>query len=228
MKIMRMLVVEDERDLNKILVKKLTLEGYLCDSCFDGEQALSYLESDAVYDAVLMDVMIPKLNGFEVLSMIRASHNLTPVLLLTARDSIHDRVSGLDLGADDYLVKPFAFDELMARLRMITRKASGIKTNVFECGDLSVDVLTKTVIRNQRKIALSAKEFAILEVLIRNKGIVLSRESIESRISNFDTDINSNVVDVYIRFLRKKIDDDHEIKLIHTVRGSGYVLRESS
>lgn len=223
---MRILVVEDERDLNKILVKKLTLEGYLCDSCFDGDQALAYLQSNAVYDAVLMDVMIPKLSGFEVLASIRSAQNMTPVLLLTARDSIQDRVSGLDLGADDYLIKPFAFDELMARLRMITRKTSGIKTNVFECGDLSVDVLTKTVLRNKRKISLSAKEFAILEVLIRNKGIVLSRESIESRITNFDSDLNSNVVDVYIRFLRKKIDDDYENKLIQTVRGSGYVLRE--
>jgi DNA-binding response OmpR family regulator len=223
---MRILVVEDERDLNKILVKKLTLEGYICDSCFDGDQALSYLQSDAVYDAVLMDVMIPGLSGLQVLSTIRSTQNLTPVLLLTARDSIQDRVNGLDLGADDYLIKPFAFDELMARLRMITRKASGLKTNVYECGDLSVDVLTKIVIRHQRKIALSAKEFAILEVLIRNKGIVLSRESIESRISNFDSDLNSNVVDVYIRFLRKKIDDDFENKLIHTVRGSGYVLRD--
>jgi DNA-binding response OmpR family regulator len=223
---MRILVVEDERDLNKILVKKLTLEGYLCDSCFDGEQALAYLQSSAVYDAVLMDVMIPRLSGFEVLASIRIAQNMTPVLLLTARDSIQDRVSGLDLGADDYLIKPFAFDELMARLRMITRKTSGIKTNVFECGDLSVDVLTKTVLRNKRKISLSAKEFAILEVLIRNKGIVLSRESIESRITNFDSDLNSNVVDVYIRFLRKKIDDDYEKKLIQTVRGSGYVLRE--
>ncbi|NTW96214.1 MAG: response regulator transcription factor [Erysipelotrichaceae bacterium] len=223
---MRILVVEDERDLNKILVKKLTLEGYICDSCFDGDQALTYLQSDAVYDAVLMDVMIPGLSGLQVLSTIRSTQNLTPVLLLTARDSIQDRVNGLDLGADDYLIKPFAFDELMARLRMITRKASGLKTNVYECGDLSVDVLTKIVIRHQRKIALSAKEFAILEVLIRNKGIVLSRESIESRISNFDSDLNSNVVDVYIRFLRKKIDDDFENKLIHTVRGSGYVLRD--
>lgn len=223
---MRILVVEDERDLNKILIKKLTLEGYLCDSCFDGEQALAYLQSSAVYDAVLMDVMIPRLSGFEVLASIRIAQNMTPVLLLTARDSIQDRVSGLDLGADDYLIKPFAFDELMARLRMITRKTSGIKTNVFECGDLSVDVLTKIVLRNKRKISLSAKEFAILEVLIRNKGIVLSRESIESRITNFDSDLNSNVVDVYIRFLRKKIDDDYEKKLIQTVRGSGYVLRE--
>jgi len=223
---MRILVVEDERDLNKILVKKLTIEGYTCDSCFDGETALTYLESEAVYGAILMDVMIPKINGFDVLRSIRLKGILTPVLLLTARDSIRDRVNGLDLGADDYLVKPFSFDELMARLRMITRKVIGIKTNVFIIADLSVDVSTKTVIRNHQKISLSAKEFAILEVLIRNKGIVLSRESIESRISNYESDINSNVVDVYIRFLRKKIDDAFELKLIHTVRGSGYVLRE--
>lgn len=224
---MHILIVEDEKDLNKILVKKLTLEGYTCDSCFDGETALDYLANETMFDAVIMDIMIPKINGFEVLRRLRSTGSNTPVLLLTARDAVSDRVNGLDLGADDYLVKPFSFDELMARIRMITRKAVGSKTNIFSVSDLQVDVLTKTVTRANQTIALSAKEFMILEVLIRNKNIVLSRESIESKISLYDKEINSNVVDVYIRFLRKKIDDDHEVKLIQTVRGSGYVIRDS-
>lgn len=223
---MHILIVEDEKDLNRILVKKLSLEGYTCDSCFDGETALEYLENEVMFDAVIMDIMIPKMNGFEVLRRIRLNGSKTPVLLLTARDAISDRVNGLDLGADDYLVKPFSFDELMARIRMITRKAAGSKTNILSALDLQVDVLTKTVSRANKAIALSAKEFMILEVLLRNKNIVLSRESIEGKISLYDKEINSNVVDVYIRFLRKKIDDDHEIKLIQTVRGSGYVIRD--
>lgn len=225
---MRILIVEDEKDLNRIITKKLTLEGWICESCFDGEQALAYLESELVFDAVILDVMIPRINGFEVLRRLR-SHGLNvPVLLLTAKDAISDRVTGLDLGADDYLIKPFAFEELMARLRLITRKSSGVKTNIFTIADLSMDILTKEVSRNGQRINLSAKEFAVLEVMIRNKGIVLSREHIEDRITSIEKESNSNVIDVYIRYLRKKIDDDFEIKLIHTVRGSGYVLRDET
>ena len=225
---MRILIVEDEKDLNRIITKKLTLEGFVCESCFDGEQALAYLESEFGFDAVILDVMIPKINGFDVLRRLRASGKMIPVLMLTAKDAISDRVTGLDLGADDYLIKPFAFDELMARIRLILRKSSGVKTNMLMIGDLSVDVLSKTVIRANRKIALSAKEFAVLEVLIRNKNIVMSREQIEDRITALDKESNSNVIDVYIRYLRKKIDEDHPVKLIHTVRGSGYVLKDES
>lgn len=223
---MHLLIVEDEKDLNRILVKRLSAEGYACESAVDGQSALELLSSEVVFDAVILDWMLPQLSGIEVLTRIRALGIMTPVLMLTAKDSIPDRVKGLDQGADDYLIKPFAFDELLARLRMITRKASGSKTNVLTVGDLSVDLLGKTVSREGTDIHLSAKEFMILEVLIRNKNIVLSRESIESRISLFDKEINSNVIDVYIRFLRKKIDDNHEVKLIQTVRGSGYVIRE--
>lgn len=225
---MRILIVEDEKDLNRIITKKLSLEGWICESCIDGEQALAFLEGDFVFDAVILDVMIPKINGFEVLRRLRSLGKTIPVLLLTAKDAIADRVTGLDLGADDYLIKPFAFEELMARLRLITRKSSGVKTNIFSISDLSVDVLTKVVTRAGEKVNLSAKEFAVLEVLIRNKGIVLSREHIEDRISALDKESNSNVIDVYIRYLRKKIDDDHAVKLIHTVRGSGYVLRDET
>ncbi|KAF0227192.1 MAG: two-component system OmpR family copper resistance phosphate regulon response regulator CusR [Erysipelotrichaceae bacterium] len=225
---MRILIVEDEKDLNRIITKKLTLEGWICESCFDGEQALAFLESELVFDAVILDVMIPRINGFEVLRRLRSRGINVPVLLLTAKDAISDRVTGLDLGADDYLIKPFAFEELMARLRLITRKSSGVKTNIFTIADLSMDILTKEVSRNGQRINLSAKEFAVLEVMIRNKGIVLSREHIEDRITSIEKESNSNVIDVYIRYLRKKIDDDFEIKLIHTVRGSGYVLRDET
>jgi len=223
---MRILIVEDEKDLNRIITQKLRLEGHVCEPCFDGEQALAFLLGETDFDAVILDVMIPNLNGFEVLKRLREKGNTVPVLMLTARDAIRDRVNGLDLGADDYLVKPFAFDELMARLRMITRKSAGSKTNVFSIADLSVDIQAKTVTRCNNRINLSTKEFAVLEVLIRNKGIVMSRESIEDRISATDSESNSNVIDVYIRYLRKKIDEDQPVKLIHTVRGSGYVLRE--
>lgn len=225
---MRILIVEDEKDLNRIITKKLTLEGWICESCFDGEQALAFFESELVFDAVILDVMIPRINGFEVLRRLRSCGLSVPVLLLTAKDAISDRVTGLDLGADDYLIKPFAFEELMARLRLITRKSSGVKTNIFTIADLSMDILTKEVSRNGQKINLSAKEFAVLEVMIRNKGIVLSREHIEDRITSIEKESNSNVIDVYIRYLRKKIDDDHAVKLIHTVRGSGYVLRDET
>ncbi len=223
---MRILVVEDEKDLNRIITQKIRLEGHVCEPCFDGETALAFLLGEEPFDAVILDVMIPKLNGFEVLKKVRAQGKMVPILMLTARDAIQDRVNGLDLGADDYLVKPFAFDELMARLRMITRKSSGSKTNILTLSDLSVDLLARAVTRAGQRINLSAKEFAVLEVLIRNKGIVMSRESIEDRITAFESESNSNVIDVYIRYLRKKIDEDHPVKLIHTVRGSGYVLRE--
>ncbi|AOY77731.1 response regulator transcription factor [Clostridium formicaceticum] len=222
---MRILVVEDERDLNNIIVKKLTAEGYGTDSCFDGEAALDYIEGTE-YDAIILDIMLPKMDGLEVVRHLRAQGNKAPVLFLTARDSISDRVIGLDSGADDYLVKPFSFDELMARVRVMMRKRTGSVSNVFTVGDLTVDCNTHIVKRKKSVITLSPKEFALLEYLIRNKGIVLSREKIENHIWNFDYEGTSNVVDVYIRYLRKKIDDECPNKLIHTIRGSGYVLRE--
>lgn len=221
---MRILVAEDERDLNRIIAQKLTAEGYGVDTCYDGQEALDYIDA-ADYDAVILDIMMPKANGLEVLLRMRAKDNRTPVLFLTARDAVFDRVLGLDSGANDYLVKPFAFDELMARLRVLTRESGGHTTNVFTAGDLSMDVTSHTVTRDGREIVLSAKEFAILEYLLRNKGAVLSREKIESHIWNFDYEGGSNVVDVYIRYLRKKIDDGFAPKLIHTIRGVGYTIK---
>lgn len=223
---MRVLVAEDERDLNAILVKKLVKEGYGVDTCYDGEEASDYLDS-AAYDAVVLDIMMPGLSGLEVLEALRARGDLTPVLFLTAKDAIEDRVRGLDAGANDYLVKPFSLDELTARIRAMARKADHNPTNVYTLGDLSVDCNARAVARGGTDIQLSSREFAVLEYLIRNRGIVLSREQIENHVWSFDYASGSNVVDVYIRNLRRKIDDGRETKLIHTMRGSGYVLRES-
>lgn len=224
---MRILVVEDERDLNNVIVKKLTLDGYGVDACFNGLDALDYIET-CEYDAVILDIMLPKLDGIGVLERLRAKNNMTPILLLTARDSIEDRVRGLDSGADDYLVKPFAFAELLARLRVLTRKKTGNATNVFSLADLTVNCGNHTVIRRGKSIPLTSKEFSILEYMIRNKGIVLQREQIERHIWNFDYEGGSNIVDVYIRYLRRKIDDGFENKLIHTIRGAGYILKEDT
>lgn len=224
---MRILVVEDEQDLNRILTKTLTAEGYSVDACFDGMEALDYLEG-AEYDAVVLDVMMPRMDGFSLLAQMRESGSETPVIFLTAKDSVPDRVHGLDAGADDYLVKPFSFDELLARIRVMTRKRSGSTTNVFTIADLTVNTAAHTVERGGKPITLSAKEFALLEYMIRNKEIVLSRESIENNLWNYDYSGGSNVVDVYMSYLRRKIDGGFDKKLIHTVWGVGWVLREEA
>ena len=221
----RILVVEDEKDFNRIITNTLKGEGYSVDSCHDGAEALDYIDS-AEYDAVVLDIMMPKMNGYDVVRAMRVKNDPTPVLFLTARDTVEDRVAGLDIGADDYLVKPFAFSELLARIRAITRKYSNNKTVAYAVGDLSVDTSKREVTRGGRVILLSSKEYAILEFMIKNKGIVLSRERIENNVWNYDYSGGSNVVDVYISYLRKKIDDGFDAKLIHTVWGSGWVLRE--
>ncbi|OUQ67020.1 DNA-binding response regulator [Eubacterium sp. An11] len=221
---MRLLVVEDEKDLNSIIVKNLEAEGYIVDSCYDGEDAVIYMTT-IDYDAVILDVMIPKMSGFEVLKKVREMKIETPVLFLTARDHVDDIVFGLNIGADDYMVKPFSFDELMARLRVIVRRKPEVRENIYTCGDLILNVNTRQVTRQGREISLSPKEYAILECLIRNKNIVLTRAQIESNIWDMDYSGESNVIDVYIRYLRKKIDDDFDEKLIQTVRGVGYMLK---
>lgn len=221
---MRILVVEDEPALNAVIVKKLKAEHYSVDNCFNGSEALDYIQC-AEYDAIILDIMMPKINGLEVIKTLRAQNNKTPVLILTARDSIKDRVAGLDMGADDYLVKPFAFDELLARIRVLMRRGSDHVSNCFTIADLTVDCDARTVFRGKVPISLSNKEFSILEYMIRNAGIVLTRDKIEQHIWNYDYEGASNVVDVYIRYLRKKIDENFNPKLIHTIRGTGYVLR---
>ena len=197
------------------------------DSGYDGEEAIDIL-SYTDYDAVILDIMMPKTDGFAVLRALRSKGKNTPVLFLTARDSVQDRVAGLDSGANDYLVKPFSVEELLARIRAMTRTAFGVSDSLLSVGDLTMDTAAKVVKRGGKEIPLSAKEYALLEYLMHNAGIVLSREKIENHIWNFDYEGGTNVVDVYIRYLRKKIDEGYDKKLIHTVRGRGYVLREEA
>ncbi len=224
---MRILVVEDEKKINDVIVKTLKKEKYGVDSCFDGEEALDYIFS-VEYDIILLDIMLPKKDGFEVLKSMRKKGIKTPVLFLTARDQIEDRVKGLDLGADDYLVKPFAFEELLARIRVVLRKNSGSvedSGNILKIANLTVDCNKHEVFRDDVSIKLSAKEFSILEYMIRNKGRVVSKEKIEEHVWDFDYEGGSNIVEVYIKFLRKKVDNDFSPKLIHTIRRVGYILK---
>lgn len=222
---MRILVAEDEKDLNRLIAKALEDAGYSVDRCYDGGEAMDYV-SCTEYDAAVLDVLMPVMSGYEVVKMMRDRGMTTPVLFLTALDSIEDRVKGLDTGADDYLVKPFAFPELLARVRAITRKYSGAKSTVLRVGDLTLDTAARTVERGGRGIDLSVKEFAILEYLMRNKGGVLSREKIENNVWDYGYEGGSNVVDVYMSYLRRKIDGDSEKKLLRTVRGAGWTIKE--
>ena len=222
---MRILVVEDEADLNLLLCKVLSKAGYTVDGCMDGEEAEDHLLG-AEYDGILLDVMLPKKDGYTLIRELRDQGVDTPVLFLTARDSVSDRVKGLDLGADDYLIKPFDFDELLARIRAMTRKHAGQRTNLFSAGDLVLDAQQRKVTRGGQEIALLPKEFSILEYLLRNKEKVLSREQIENRIWNYEFSGSSNNVDGYLSRLRKKIDEGRDVRLIHTVKGVGWVIRE--
>ena len=221
---MRLLVAEDEKQLNRLITRTLEEAGYSVDSVFDGEAALDYLEA-AEYDLAVLDIMMPKLDGIAVLKHYRSRGGKTPALFLTARDGIDDRVQGLDSGADDYIVKPFSFDELLARIRAVVRRSAARADNVLTEADLVLDLSSHRVTRSGREIELSSKEYQILEYLMLNKNQVLEREKVRSHIWSWDYDGQSNVVDVYISILRKKIDDGFEPKLIHTVRGSGYILQ---
>ncbi|MCR5665193.1 MAG: response regulator transcription factor [Eubacterium sp.] len=224
---MRILVVEDEKDLNRLLVERLTVEGYAVDSCADGAVAYDYLTLGE-YDGVIMDIMLPKMNGYEVLKKMRANKVYTPVMFLSALTDSKNIVEGLNDGADDYLVKPFDFEVLLARLRVMLRKAVGVHDNVYRLGELEVNELEKKVYRGGAFIDLTAKEFDILMCFIRNPGVVLTREQIISGVWNDGDELISNVVDVYIRFLRKKLDEPYEHKMIQTVRGVGYCLKENA
>lgn len=220
---MRLLVVEDQKDLNEIIVRKLAREGYSVDCCTDGNDALCYIESTE-YDGIIMDIMLPGITGIGILKKMRASGDNTPVLLLTALGDVEDRVSGLDAGADDYMVKPFDFDELMARIRAITRRKSGRAENTITSGDLVMDRRAHQVFRGGVEIELTSKEFEILEYMMQNPGAVLSRDKLSSHVWNYDYDGGSNVIDVYMHHLRKKIDGSFEEKKIVTVKGVGYKL----
>lgn len=223
---MHILIAEDESQLNAMLAKRLREEGYVVDSCLSGTEAMDYLACSE-YDAAILDIMMPGADGYQVLRYLRSKETRpTPVLFLTALDGVQERVAGLDAGADDYLVKPFAFEELLARLRVVMRRNSGLVSNVLQVADLVMDLDTRQVSRAGQEVELSAKEYAILECLMRNKGAVLTREKIGSSVWGYDYMGGSNIVDVYVRYLRRKLDEPFETKLIQTVRGVGYSIRE--
>jgi len=223
---MRILIVEDDRAIADAIQKRLKAEHYAVDVCHNSPDAYAYLCS-VDYDIALMDIMLPGGDGLSIVRRIRSEGMKTPVLFLTARDAISDRVMGLDAGGDDYLVKPFALDELMARIRVLARRSAGSSSAVNELvvGELHIDTATQRVTRAGRPISLTGREYALLEYMARNRDVVLTRNQIEQSIFNYEYDGSSNVVDVYIRYLRKKVDEGFGRKLIHTVRGTGYVLR---
>ncbi len=224
---MRILIIEDEKRVWQFLKKGFEAESISVDVATDGERGLSMARGET-YDAIILDVMLPKKGGMEVLKSIRESGVSTPVLILSARGDTDDRVEGLNLGADDYLPKPFSFSEVLARVRAIVRRTSAdMHSTTLTVGDLRLDLLTRTVDRGGKNISLTAKEFELLEYLMRNKGRVLSRVILMERIWDMNFDSETNIVDVLINRLRRKIDDDFAAKLIHTIRGAGYVLKEA-
>lgn len=220
---MKLLIVEDETELRELLVKQLK-KNYSVDSCEDGIKALEFTNVYD-YDLILLDWMLPGKDGLEVLSTLRAQKNDTPVLFLTARNAIGDRVTGLDSGADDYLTKPFSFDELEARIRVLIRRHAKMAP-LMQVADLVLDTNTKKVTRGGNPIELTQKEYLLLEYLMYNKGSILTRSQLEQHVWSSDYALGSNIVDVYIRYLRKKIDSNSDVKLIHTIRGIGYCLEE--
>ena len=222
---MRVLVVEDERKVAQFIKKGLEEEGYAVDLAFDGEEGL-HMALDRVHDLILLDISLPKMDGLRVLKKLREEKLATPVLLLTVRAAIEDKVLGLDSGADDYLTKPFAFQELLARIRALLRRKAEAGPPLLRFADLILDPARRLVTRGEEKIELTSKEFSLLEYFLRNPGRVLTRAMISEHVWDYDFDTESNVIDVYVNYLRRKIDSGREKKLIHTVRGAGYVLKE--
>jgi DNA-binding response OmpR family regulator len=222
---MRILVVEDERKVASFIRQGLEEEGHTVEVAADGAAALDLMVAGPPHDLVVLDLMLPKRDGFEVLRQARSKHVETPVLVLTARDGVSDKVMGLDLGADDYLTKPFAFDEFLARVRALLRRRSGSRAPVLRLADLTLDPSTREVTRDQRKVALTAREYALLEYFMRNVGRVLTRPMIAEHVWGLDFDPESNIIDVYVGYLRRKIDGEGEPRLLHTMRGAGYVMR---
>ncbi len=222
---MRILVCEDQQDLNNVITKTLIKSGYGVDSCYDGEEGLYYAQNTA-YDLIILDIMMPKLDGIAMTRLLRQQKVYTPVLFLTAKDSTEDIVQGLDSGGNDYMVKPFSFEELLARCRVLLRMKPTKNTQILQISDLVMNTSARTVSRSGTDIKLSAKEYAILEYMLYHVNQVLTREQLEDHIWNYDYEGGTNLINVYIRYLRKKIDDPFPVKLIHTVRGSGYLLKE--
>ncbi len=221
---MRILVVEDERKVASFLRQGLEEEGHAVEVAADGAAALDLIHTAPVYDLIVLDVMLPKRDGFDVLKAMRQDKIKAPVLMLTARDGVADKVAGLDLGADDYLTKPFAFEEFLARVRALLRRGATQTAPVLKLLDLSLDPATREVTRGARKITLTAREYALLEYFMRNVGRVLTRPMIAQHVWGLHFDPESNIVDVYVGYLRRKIDGDGERRLVQTVRGAGYKL----
>lgn len=222
---MRILVVEDEKKIADFIKRGLKEEGYAVDVAYDGENGL-FLADTNDYDLVLLDLMLPKIDGLALCKKLKTSKVTTPVIMLTAKDTVKDKVVGLDSGADDYLTKPFAFEELLARIRAILRKQDAETPTKLTISDLELDLLTHKVTRRSEEIALTTKEYSLLEYLMRNKGLIVTRTMISEHVWDIDFDTFTNVIDVYINYLRNKIDSGFDNKLIHTVRGRGYILKE--
>jgi len=224
---LRILLVEDEPSLLKIIERRLIEEGYNVDSAKDGRMAENFINSFE-YDLIILDIMIPIIDGLTLLRKMRLNKIKTPVLFLTAKDTIEDRVIGLDSGADDYLVKPFSFDELLARVRSLLRRQSDVRDIILTADDLKVNTITREVKRGDKIIELTSKEYALLEFFLRNKNRVLTKHQIAEHVWNYNFEYNSNIVEVYVRYLRRKIDDEFKNKLIHTVRGGGYLFKDKN
>jgi heavy metal response regulator len=222
---MRILVIEDEKKVASFIRKGLSEEMYAVDVAHDGESGLQ-MALEHHYDAIILDVMLPRKDGMSLIRELRASGNTTPTLMLTARAATQDRVTGLDSGADDYLTKPFHFEELAARVRSLLRRTGTEKTTVLTCRELSLDTVTHRAMRNGKEIELTTKEYSLLEYLMRNKGRVLSRSLIQQHVWSYSFDTESNIIDVYVKRLRSKIGDDTEARMIRSVRGVGYIMRE--
>jgi heavy metal response regulator len=222
---MRVLVIEDEKKIASFIKRGLKEEGYAVDLSLDGEEGF-FLATTQEYDLIVLDLIIPKIDGISLCRKLREEKVMTPILILTAKDAIKDKVLGLDSGADDYLTKPFAFEEFLARVRALLRKRDSKIATMLQVGDLTLDLLSHKVERSGKEISLSSKEYALLEFLMRHAGAVVTRTMISEHVWETDFDTFTNVIDVYITYLRKKIDLGHEKKLIHTVRGRGYIFRE--
>jgi len=222
---MRILIVEDEKKVADFIKRGLKEEGYSVDVAYDGEEGYFQATSNE-YDAIILDLMLPKMDGITLCKRLRTERISTPILMLTAKDSVKDKVTGLDAGANDYLTKPFAFEELLARVRALLRKSETAVPTKLQIGDLILDLLTHKVSRAGKEIALTNKEYALLEYLMRNTGSIVTRTMISEHVWDINFDTFSNVIDVYVNYLRKKIDKGHKKKLIHTIRGRGYIIKE--
>ena len=221
---MKILVIEDERDLNRIITKHLKKNNYSVDSCFDGQEALDFI-SYSEYDLIITDIMMPNVDGYEFIDKLRANKNDTPVIMLTAKDTLEDKIMGLDSGVDDYIVKPFEFDELLARIRVLMRRNYGLATNIIQIEEVTLDLAKKQVAKSGEIIDLTGKEYEVLEYLMKNKGSILSRDQILNHVWDYEYEGASNIVDVIIKNIRKKLDRGEGNTIIYTKRGLGYFVK---